>query len=233
MDRAKLLTFSTKPWHQNGGLTEKKRRFHWRSMALRSGRSRVGKAAVTFCAFARRYWVLNFWVPVNVFNSHLNTIIHSKTALSWPHILRLWEVFTFCGAFSLPRWLQFASSCSDPTCESSCWTAVSPLGYPLATTERLIFASEEIDPHLSPRPLWLLCHTGRGDENSVWPSPSPLRSPASSIAVANNSEFHNSSRKGTIREKSFLFDNLIVQTNHLVDTGHSSPHKQTKTRPFP
>lgn len=63
--------------------------------------------------------------------------------------------------------------------------------------------------------------------------PRPGEALQSSLQVANNSEFHNSSRKGTIRGKSFLFDNLIVQTNHLVDTGHSSPRRQTKTRPFP
>lgn len=184
-------------------------------MAVRSGRSCVGKDSTTFCTFARRYQAWRFRGLGMFFCRIINTIINPKTGLSW------------IGMHLESVYLRdvYVCSCSDPTCMFSCWTS--------APTERLIFASEEIDPHLSPRPLWLLCHTGRSDENSVWPSPSPLRSPASSIAVANNSEFHNSSRKATIREKSFLFDNLIVQTNHLADTGHSSPHKQTKTRPFP
>lgn len=215
-------------------------------MAVRSDPSRLRKDSATFCAFVRRYQASSFGLVMNVF--HLNMIriffflkqaFHESTYFHF-------GVFSFCGAFFKKcinlritrHWLSCVSSCSDTTCMGSCWTAVSLLGCPLSTTtERLIFASQEIGRHLSPRPLGLLLlllrHAGRSDENSVWPPPSPLRSPASSTAVANNSEFHNSSRKGTIREKSFLFDNLIVQTNHLVDTGHSSPHKQTKTRPFP
>lgn len=39
--------------------------------------------------------------------------------------------------------------------------------------------------------------------------------------------------KALLGEKSFLFDNLIVQTNHVVDTGHSSLRRRTKTRPLP
>jgi len=68
---------------------------------------------------------------------------------------------------------------------------------------RLIFPiMSEIGPHLSGASPsdWTLPLRTLSDLR-----PRPCEAPASSPGVANNSEFHNSSRKATIREKSFPF----------------------------
>ena len=63
---------------------------------------------------------------------------------------------------------------------------------------------------------------------SGWPPSTPAKPRQVPRQVANNSAFYNSSRKGPLLGKSFLFDNLIVQTNHLRDTGHSSPRAKQR-----
>lgn len=78
-------------------------------------------------------------------------------------------------------------------------------------------------PHWTRR--WELCLTF-----ALAPA-KPLRVPRQSQTTLNSIILREKALLGG--EKSFLFDNLIVQTNHPVDTGHSSPRGQTKTRPFP
>lgn len=55
--------------------------------------------------------------------------------------------------------------------------------------------------------------------------PCPPLSSYPSSPVAHKSEFHNSLGE----KKIFLFDNLIAQTNHAADTGHSSGGGLTKS----